>query len=331
MLDALTHSYSPLSQAQRRADRTASVADTDRRLSPADQATLGQILADKCDVIPNPAFTKADAYRKLFEEPDAIPMPDISWYHPLMENLDDRVMKSVRSSLLTGPQERVLFLQFNYCRHMVAKLRKQIGDTQPTVKQAHEIIAWYRRAQQLRDQIASSNLALVLAMAKRMRLSELDFTDLISEGNLALLRAVDKFDAARGFKFSTYACRAILKAFSRSGVKLSKYRQVFPTEFDPEFEKSDHLERRREGHETDCVDEIRDIVRDNRANLTDVERSVIQHRFGISFDGTPSDPDKTLTLDEVGKIIGLTKERVRQIQNAALDKIRTKLEDDFLG
>ena len=56
---------------------------------------------------------------------------------------------------------------------------------------------------------------------------------------MALLRAVDKFDAGRGYKFSTYACRAILKAFSRQGMKLSKYRQRFPTDFDPKLEKSE--------------------------------------------------------------------------------------------
>ncbi|MEZ6241833.1 MAG: sigma factor [Phycisphaerales bacterium] len=84
-------------------------------------------------------------------------------------------------------------------------------------------------------------------MAKRTRMSEVDFADLVSEGNMALLRAVDKFDAGRGFKFSTYACRAILKAFSRQGMKLSKYRQRFPTDFDPKLEESDYLERSARG------------------------------------------------------------------------------------
>ena len=97
-------------------------------------------------------------------------------------------------------------------------------------------------------------------MAKRTRMSEVDFADLISEGNMALLRAVDKFDAARGFKFSTYACRAILKAFSRQGVKLSKYRAMFPTDFDPALEKSNHAENKRAEHEDDCVTELKDII-----------------------------------------------------------------------
>src|SRR5690606_26211366 len=175
---------------------------------------------------------------------------------------------------------------------------------------------------------AQTNLALVLAMAKRTRMGDLDFADLVSEGNMALLRAVDKFDASRGFKFSTYACRAILKAFSRLGVKHSKYRQLFPTDFDPKLEKSDYMERKREEHEDDCVDEIRKIIRENRAELTDIEQEVIEHRFAL---GQKEQPDATpMTLEQVGKIIGVTKERVRQIQNKALQKIRQSLEGDYL-
>jgi RNA polymerase primary sigma factor len=141
---------------------------------------------------------------------------------------------------------------------------------------------------------------------------------------MALLRSVDKFDCGRGFKFSTYACRAILKAFSRQGMKLSKYRQRFPTDFDPAMEKSDHLETMRATHERESADEVKHIVMSNDAELTDVEQTVIHHRFGIDAkENTPP-----LTLEQVGQIIGVTKERVRQIQNKALEKIRLVLEEN---
>jgi RNA polymerase sigma factor (sigma-70 family) len=155
-------------------------------------------------------------------------------------------------------------------------------------------------------------------------MSEVDFSDLVSEGNMALLRAVDKFDVARGFKFSTYACRAILKAFSRQGMKLSKYRQRFPTDFDPKLEKSDYLDRKREEFITDAAAEVKRIVLDNEAELSDIERTVIEHRFRLT---TPEDDSKAMTLEQVGQIIGVTKERVRQIQNKALEKIRGVLEE----
>ena len=318
---------SPLEQARGSRVSLAGV----KQLSNRDQATLKQILASKCDFVPNELFGKANAQRKIFDEAPPIARPDTSWYHPVMENITDaRTVNPRGTVLLTAAQERALFLQFNYCRYMVAKLRKEIGDGPVDPDLAKQILEWHAKAEAYRDQIAQTNLALVLAMAKRTRMSEVDFSDLVSEGNMALLRAVDKFDAARGFKFSTYGCRAILKAFSRTGVKLSKYRQMFPTDFDPKLERSDFMEKKREGHEDDCVDEIRQIIKENRAELSDIEQEVIEHRFAIGQKQVAPDASP-LTLEQVGKIIGVTKERVRQIQNKALEKIRLKLEDDYLG
>ena len=70
-----------------------------------------------------------------------------------------------------------------------------------------------------------------------------------------------------------------------------------------------------------------EIVQENAADLTDVERTVIEHRFGLDA----ADNEKPMTLEQVGQIIGVTKERVRQIQNKAMEKIRLTLEESFLG
>jgi RNA polymerase primary sigma factor len=144
---------------------------------------------------------------------------------------------------------------------------------------------------------------------------------------MALLRSVDKFDCGRGFKFSTYACRAILKAFSRQGMKLSKYRQRFPTDFDPALEKSNHLEVVRGVREKELAEEVKDIVGSNAASLSSVEQTVVEHRFGLDSE----ELEKPLTLEQVGQIIGVTKERVRQIQNKALEKIKSILDERTEG
>lgn len=328
MVQTLTDQYSPLEQA-RRAGRLE-LRGSSSQLPPDDQAVLKQLLASPYDYVDNRLFRHPQAQRKIFDEAPAIKRPDTSWYHPIMDNLSAiRAGKGVGSVLLTAAQERVLFLQFNYARYRVSQIRKQAaGD--PDAEQARLILHWHRQAEQLRDQIAQTNLALVLAMAKRTRMSEVDFGDLVSEGNMALLRAIDKFDVARGFKFSTYACRAILKAFSRVGVKLSKYRQIFPTDFDPKLEKSDFMVRKREHEEDDAVDELRKIIRENRAELTDIEQEVIEHRFALGKRLALQPDAAPLTLEQVGRIIGVTKERVRQIQNKALEKIRQSLENDVL-
>ena len=334
LTNLLTDQDSPL--ARKRRGGTPAATRRHSGLSEADQAALKRVLHEKYEYIDNELFHQSaeDAHRQIFDEAPEIPEPDTSWYHPVMDTYTAvRQSKNVGSVLLTAKQERALFLKYNYCRYRVCQLRDVLqeqhevdGDT------ARELLRWFRKAEALREQIANTNLALVLAMAKRTRMSEVDFADLISEGNMALLRAVDKFDAARGFKFSTYACRAILKAFSRQGVKLSKYRSMFPTDFDPALEKSNHMENKRAEHEDDCVSELRDIINGNKADLSDIERDVIVHRFAIGKKpANPMEEPKPLTLEQVGKIIGVTKERVRQIQNKALIKLRSNLEEDFLG
>lgn len=329
MTQSMTQHLSPLEQARRQTD--VQIRDSARQLRTEDQRTIKQILTGKYDYVKHPLFETPDAIRKIFDEAPPIARPDTSWYHPVMDNLsDERQSSGMGTVLLTAEQERALFLQFNYSRYRVCTLRDAVAGKPLKLEQARELLEWHAKSEQYRAQIAQTNLALVLAMAKRTRMSEVDFSDLVSEGNMALLRAVDKFDVARGFKFSTYACRAILKAFSRSGVKLSKYRQLFPTDFDPKLEKSDFMQKKRATHENDCVDEIRSIMKDNNALLTEIERQVIEHRFALGRK-REEDPDASpLTLEQVGKIIGVTKERVRQIQNKALEKIRESLEGNFL-
>ena len=96
-------------------------------------------------------------------------------------------------------------------------------------------------------------------------------------------------------------------------------------EFEPEYEKSDWADKRRDQVEEDCVDELKQIVDRNLADLSTVEETVIRRRFNWE-----QADDSSLTLEEVGKIIGVTKERVRQIQNKALAKIRAVMEDGVL-
>lgn len=223
-------------------------------------------------------------------------------------------------------RERRLFLRLNYCRFRIMQVVERFANRRLTLAAVAELELWHRRAAETRSDIVAANVPLVLAMAKRTRVTSVDFAELISEGNMALLRAVDKFDCSRGFKFSTYACRAILKAFSRSAVRAARYRGHFPTEFDPALERSDAMDRRRDEAELETIDELKAVLGRNTANLNEIERRVLMARFAIDQQ-TPEDPAaEPKTLEQVGEMIGVTKERVRQIQNKALGKLRQILE-----
>ncbi len=287
-------------------------------------ALVTEALSVNLDYVKNDLFRKPSAERELFDEGMAIQAASTSWYHPMVD--DELISQSApSSSLLNTKQEQHLFLRYNYAR-MRAQAAVKRFQTHPGKQIVREISHWYNRVRDTREVITRANLALVLAMAKRTRMSDVDFGELVSEGNMALLRAVEKFDVARGFKFSTYACRAILKAFSRIAMKNSRYRQAFPAEFDPAMEKSDYQEMRRADVEQDAVEELQRIIGENRAQLSDVEKTVIQARFAINR----GQDAPALTLEEVGRVIGVTKERVRQIQNKALEKLRATIENEVL-
>ena len=148
-----------------------------------------------------------------------------------------------------------------------------------------------------------------------------EYAHIVAEGNVALVRAVDRFNCELGYKFSTYACRALTSAFNRFGRKQLKHRDNVPFEFNPEREPI-HQNESDSFISPEHIREIRDVVRSEEAQLSSVEQDVLRYRFGL-FAG--QNPPK-LTLERAGRVLGISKERVRQIQIRALCKIRDVIE-----
>jgi len=292
------------------------------------RARVEALLEENYAFMDSPVFKQRSLEKSLFafQERDGVEpaLPLTSWYQPTRDEAIDDTM-SHAPQLMKGAEEKLMFLRFNFCKRRLTRLQKDIRREGLTRERAEQFLEWHRKFEHFREYLVRTNLALVLAMAKRTRLGDVDFAEGVSEGNMALIRAVDKFNVDRGFKFSTYACRAILKAFSRTALKASRHRTRFPVEFEPDMEKSDWSDRKRDMVEEDCIDELKQIVDRNLADLSNVEATVIRRRFNWQ-----QQEESPLTLEEVGQIIGVTKERVRQIQNKALAKIRTVMEDGVL-
>ncbi len=278
--------------------------------------------SEKLEFVNHPSFSDPRTERELFgQEASDIQVPQ--WTH-FPEVPEEANIKQAKRHTLRAGEVAQLFLKYNYARYRLTRLaeaqQKRFSKTR-----SRQMGLWYDRKQQLRADLVRANMALVLAMAKRTRIPNVEFSELISEGNMALLRSVEKFDVSRGFKFSTYACRAILKSFNRLATKTGRYRQHFPTEYDPEMDRSDYDVKKHEMQRADTVESLRDVLAANRANLTPVERTIVTERFALVS------REKGRTLAEVGKMVGLTNERVRQIQNLALQKIRAVLNNEFLA
>ena len=274
------------------------------------------------DYVYHRSFPHPSTREKLFgPDWDQIDVPPYTLFPEVPEETNSAAPKRNR---LKASEEVILFLRYNYAKYRLSKLLA--GPGRPSsVKSAREAITWYTRVMVIRGKLVRANLALVPAMAKRARLPEVEFGDLISEGNMAVLRSIEKFDVSRGFKFSTYACRSIVKSFNRLATKARRYRKHFPVQFLPELERSDHDQQRHQSQRTDSIDTLREILTRNHANLDEVERTVILYRFPIMSQA------KGQTLAEVGRVVGLTNERVRQIEKRAFVKIREVFDRRFFA
>lgn len=305
-------------------------------LHPLHVGVLRRRCSDPAECVYDPRFPQRDAEQlflgnelPLFDETDEDDVPPLFSLSSDDSGLDWFAQGNGRAP--SSEQERVIFSRFNYCRYRAMRVLRDFRGKELSIEASRDVIRWELATRRLRAEIIRMNLPLVLAMAKRTKITGVDSAEMISEGNFALLRSVDKFDCARGFKFSTYACRSILKAFSRVASRTTRYRVYFPTEFDPTLEKSDFAEERRRGVEDECMTELRSVLGQNLANLSEIERQVVVARFAIDEVTDNAKLPKAKTLEQVGELIGVTKERVRQIQNKALTKLKSILEENVLS
>lgn len=225
------------------------------------------------------------------------------------------------SGRVTPTEEILLFKQLHYCAYRLRRLYQAMHRQTRRISK-REYNKWASRYHQIRTRLTEGNLGLVYDLIGRSRFDSLEREEMISEGMMALLRAVDTFDPWRGFRFSTYACNAILRAFARAALQDSKRRSKIAGPWDPEFEESDAPEMRRAGQSALYSERLQRILRLESADLTDVEKAVLARRF-------PMKPTRSRqTLEDVGRQMRVSKERVRQIQLSAISKLRRAVDQD---
>lgn len=215
-----------------------------------------------------------------------------------VKRLDSRVLDEPEP---TDPRDRVLW-QFRRLRFLEWCLH--CGTTNPE---------YARMRDRLRNEIAAENLGLVKGIYARNRrwFCSDGGDELISAGNLALMRAIDRFDPWRGFTFSTFAWWAIVREMARASHRESRIRSTEPCLYDPNKVKPrrEILQARRAA----MLASVSEAIQDPLTGLTCRERSVILAR------------SSGYTLDEIGNRMKLTKERVRQIWEKGIRKIRMTL------
>lgn len=240
---------------------------------------------------------------------------------PLFENWPGPATGSGR---IRHDEETLLFKQLHYSAYKMSRLYKLAAKVGVTPRIKREYSLWTQRYTQIRTRLTEGNLGLVYDLMGRSRFDNLEREEMSSEGMMALLRAVDTFDPWRGFRFSTYACNAILRAFSRAAMMDSKRRSKIAGPWDPEFEQSDMPELRKDHQRALFEERLQRILRMDHAMLSEVEKTVLARRFPMESDR------ERQTLEDIGKQMRVSKERVRQIQLSAISKLREALSTDMV-
>jgi RNA polymerase primary sigma factor len=276
--------------------------------------------------------------------------------------------------LLTAQQEVDLAKRIEGGLYASERLRRSAEEGERLRGSLRRDLDWISRdGGQARDQLVEANLRLVVSIAKRYAGHGMAFLDLIQEGNLGLIRAVEKFDYVKGYKFSTYATWWIRQAISRALAdqartiripvhmvevinKLGRIqrellqrfgREPSPAELAKELDLTPErvLEVQQYARVPISLDQsvgeegdsqLGDFIEDSEAmvamdavsftllqhqleqvleTLSEREAGVVRLRFGLA-DGQPR------TLDEIGQVYGVTRERIRQIESKTMSKLR---------
>jgi len=216
--------------------------------------------------------------------------------------------------LLDREQEMHLFRKMNYLKHQAHQLRLKVDPSRARTSDLDVIERLQEEALAVKNQIIRANLRLVVSIAKRHVGPSNNFFELVSDGNMSLIRAVEKFDFSRGNKFSTYASWAIMKNFARTIPEENYRRDRFVTGHEEMFEAA--ADTRTDEHEYESAQKRnQEAVKGMLGRLDDRERRIIISRYGIN--GVSEQ-----TLEQLGRELGITKERVRQIESRAQEKLR---------
>lgn len=226
--------------------------------------------------------------------------------------------------LLSREQEAWLFRKMNFLKFKANQIRVKIEEDPSRAKTTDmdEIDRLQEEALAVKNQIIRANLRLVVSIAKRHVGPSNNFFELVSDGNMSLIRAVEKFDYSRGNKFSTYASWAIMKNFARTIPEENYRRDRFVTGHEEMFESA--ADNRSDEHEYESTQKRMQVaVKGMLDRLDDRERRIIISRYGLN--GASEQ-----TLEQLGRELGITKERVRQIESRAQDKLRRFAQDEKL-
>ena len=270
------------------------------------------------EYIPSNEYSAPQAESEIMDDPAAraphAPLPRKQRIPPA---LPPYLRELFHLPLLTAAGEAALFRKMNYLKHRADLLRQKLVPEQASASELDAIEDLLEQAGEVKNTIVRANLRLVVRFAKRHLSARQDMFELVSEGNVALLRSVDLFDFTRGFKFSTYASWAVIRQLAGACSKHQRQEARFQTGQDELCEVLT-----AEGESDNSATAAQELLDQMSTALTSRQWFVLRSHYGLDDQG------KQKTLEQIGKRLGLSKERVRQIESQAMGRLRNSFANE---
>ena len=286
------------------------------------------LLSQEIDFMGHADFTLDSAAESIFSDGHLIPCSPEEALRVRTPDLPSHLARLCETKLLTPDEEHDIFRKMNFLRFRANQLRSELSldesvsqdDLDWTVRRIEALLKaadWYR------DRMVKSNMRLVISIVKKFVNIQNGFDDLLSDGIIALLRAVDKFDVGLGFRFSTYATQVVRRNTYRRVMEKQKERQrITLSVHDAGVDISD--EHRTSGMSEAKWEALRGRLTLMLDKLDRREKLIIRARFSLGGHR------RVQTLQKLADRLGVSKERVRQLEKRALDKLRDFAEESPL-
>lgn len=228
-------------------------------------------------------------------------------------DLPSHLARLCEAQLLTPEEEKSVFHRMNYLRFRAEGLK--VTSDLRNIWNIRRIESLLKAADWYRDRIVTSNMRLVISIVKKFVNPQNGFDDLLSDGIVALIRAVDKFDVGMGFRFSTYATQVVRRSTYRSVMEKQADRQrnvgsIHENGLDIGDEQKESSMSEQRWHE------LRSRLSVMLDHLDRREKFIIRARFSLGGHR------RIQTLQRLADKLGVSKERIRQLEKRALDKLR---------
>ncbi len=245
---------------------------------------------------------------------DACP-PETSRASNRKLNLPAHLASMCEEKLLAADQERQLFQRMNFLRYRASRIIE--GQTHHTLSQwDHErTLGLLKAAEWHRDLIVRANVRLVISIVKKFVNPQCGFDDLLSDGIMALIRSVDKFDYQLGFRFSTYATQVVRRNSYRFVMDRQEERHKTTNSFSDQC-LDVPIDQRSSSMSEQRWHTLRSSLRGYLDLLDKREKLIIRARFSLGSHR------RVQTLQKLANRLGISKERVRQLEKRALEKLQ---------